>query len=73
MSNYSGNIQSNAIYRTKFILLLLFSIPSVICALYVVYNVVKLRSFRRRFQNQILIILVFIILFNIVFNIPTSC
>ncbi|CAF1082074.1 unnamed protein product [Adineta steineri] len=72
MSNYSGNIQSNGKYRTKFILLLLFSIPSVICALYVVYNVVKLRSFRRRFQNQILIILVFIILFNIVFNIPTS-
>jgi hypothetical protein len=55
----------------KFSLLILFTIPSTLCGLYVIYSFIKIPSFRRRFQNQTLIILVFIILFNTIFNIPT--
>lgn len=56
----------------KLSLLILFTIPSTICTLYVIYNFIKNPSFRKRFQNQTLIILVFIVLFNIIFNIPTT-
>jgi len=56
----------------KFSLLVLFGIVSNICTVYIIYNVIKIPSFRNRFQNQTLIILVFLVLFNTIFNIPTT-
>jgi hypothetical protein len=56
----------------KFSLLVLFCIVSNICAVYIIYNVIKIPSFRNRFQNQTLIILVFLVSFNTIFNIPTT-
>ena len=56
----------------KLSILLLFGIPSAICALYVIYSFIKISSYRKRFQNQTLIILVFIILFDLISHIPTT-
>ncbi|CAF0975493.1 unnamed protein product [Rotaria sp. Silwood1] len=53
-------------------MLLLFAIPSTICALYFIYNVIRIPTFRKRFQNQTLIILVCIILLDIVLNISIT-
>ncbi|CAF3634756.1 unnamed protein product [Rotaria sordida] len=53
---------------TKFSILLLFAIPSTICALYFIYNAIRIRIFRKRFQNQTLIILVCIVLLNTLLN-----
>ncbi|CAF3393183.1 unnamed protein product [Rotaria socialis] len=47
-------------------------VPSILCALYFIYNTIKIRSFRKRFQNQTLIILVCIILLDIVCNLSIT-
>lgn len=51
---------------------ILFGIISIICTIYILYNFIKTRSFRRRFQNETLFILVFLVFLNIIFNIPTT-
>ncbi|CAF1614663.1 unnamed protein product [Rotaria magnacalcarata] len=56
----------------QFSLFILFMVPSILCALYVIYNVIKIRSFRKRFQNQTLIILVCVILLDIICNLSIT-
>ena len=56
----------------KFSFLILISVISTICALYIFYNVLKFRSIRRRFQNQILIIHVILVVLYTLFLIPTT-
>jgi len=65
-------VLSNESRFIKFSLLVLFGIVSIICAVYIIYNVIKISSVRRRFQNQTLIILIFLVLLNTIFNIPTT-
>lgn len=65
-------ILSNQSRFIKFSLLVIFAIASIICSLYIAYNFLKNSSFRRRFQNQTLFILVFLVLLSTIFNIPTT-
>jgi hypothetical protein len=65
-------VLSNESRFIKFSLLVLFGIVSIICAVYIIYNVIKISSVRKRFQNQTLIILIFLVLLNTIFNIPTT-
>lgn len=56
----------------KFILLILVSTLSSICAGYIFYNVIKYPIIRRRFHNQTLIIHVILVALYTLFNIPTT-
>ncbi len=56
----------------QFSILILFGITSIICSIYFIYHLIKMPSFRKRFQNQTLIILVFIVFLNTIFHIPTT-
>lgn len=56
----------------QFSLLLLFGVPSLICSLYIMYNVITVRSFRLRFQNQTLFVLIFVVLIDILLNLTVT-
>jgi hypothetical protein len=67
----TGRMSSQSRF-VKLGLFILFTTPAMTCALYFMYYVLKIPSFRKRFQNQTLIILVVIVFFNTIFNIPTT-
>jgi ABC-type phosphate transport system permease subunit len=56
----------------QFSILLLVYIPSILCAVYIIYNFIKIPSFRKQFQNQTLTIIVFVSLLDAIFNIPIT-
>jgi hypothetical protein len=71
-TNATGDVQSVQLRFIKFGLLLLFSIPSTFCSIYIIYSFIRRPSIRRSFYYEIIIYLCFIVLFKLIFNIPIS-
>ena len=58
--------------RIIFIVLLIFTIPSILCSIYIFYHFIQIRELRRRTNNHVILLLLIITFLQVTGELPLS-